>query len=404
MVVWRLPRGESLSTPPSRCPKCGKRLKWYDNIPILGWLKLGGKCRFCKEPISIRYPIVETLTALLFVFYYLMYYVVEIGPCAPLPAMRWLDTPGSVFYSAPPAPLFLLHLFLIATLLAASLIDAELTIIPHGIPIWTAIVGLTAHAVFDDPTAAGALNLVTRAQGGLVASPAAALAAGGTAGLLVSLTLWWRGAIKQSFAAGEPLFDGERAELEEENRALKKKGQPIVPLPPDYSPRQIRAEMRHEMAFLLPPMLAAALWWFLTSRVPAIGQFWTSVTQPHWVTGLLGALFGGLIGAAVVWITRILGTLGFGKLAMGMGDVDLMFGVGCVIGAGPATIAFFIAPFFGILIALYLLATRSSRIMPYGPYLGMASAAVLLLYCPIEQWLRPGLAGLGLLARQWIGG
>src|SRR5947207_2881400 len=63
VVIWRLPRGESLSSPPSHCPKCGKTLKWYDNIPILGWIKLGGKCRFCGQPISVRYPIVEAITA-----------------------------------------------------------------------------------------------------------------------------------------------------------------------------------------------------------------------------------------------------------------------------------------------------------------------------------------------------
>src|SRR6476646_10692583 len=49
VVVWRLPRGESLVTPPSHCPKCGKNLKWYDNLPIIGWIKLSGKCRFCRE-------------------------------------------------------------------------------------------------------------------------------------------------------------------------------------------------------------------------------------------------------------------------------------------------------------------------------------------------------------------
>src|SRR5947209_16593850 len=83
VVVWRLPRGESLVTPPSHCPKCGKMLLFRDNIPILGWIKLGGKCRFCREPISPRYPIVEAVTACLFVFYYVMFYHVHVGPCSP---------------------------------------------------------------------------------------------------------------------------------------------------------------------------------------------------------------------------------------------------------------------------------------------------------------------------------
>ena len=65
VVAYRLPRGESLSHPPSRCPNCGTPVKPYDNIPVLSWLLLRGRCRNCKEPISPRYPIVEAGTALL---------------------------------------------------------------------------------------------------------------------------------------------------------------------------------------------------------------------------------------------------------------------------------------------------------------------------------------------------
>src|ERR1043165_4861282 len=59
VVVYRLPRGESIVRPPSKCPKCGTKLSWKDNIPVLGWLALRGKCRYCKNPISPEYPIVE---------------------------------------------------------------------------------------------------------------------------------------------------------------------------------------------------------------------------------------------------------------------------------------------------------------------------------------------------------
>src|SRR4029450_1027450 len=81
-VVWRLPRGESLITPPSHCPKCNTPLKWYDNLPVIGWIKLGGKCRDCKGPVSPGYPIVEAITGALFVFYYVMFFLLQIGPCA----------------------------------------------------------------------------------------------------------------------------------------------------------------------------------------------------------------------------------------------------------------------------------------------------------------------------------
>ncbi len=66
VVIYRLPRGESLSHPPSHCPKCNHAIRWYDNVPILGWLWLRGKCRDCQAPISIRYPFVEFVGGLVF--------------------------------------------------------------------------------------------------------------------------------------------------------------------------------------------------------------------------------------------------------------------------------------------------------------------------------------------------
>jgi leader peptidase (prepilin peptidase) / N-methyltransferase len=65
VVAYRLPRGESLSRPPSRCPSCGTPVKPYDNIPVLSWLLLRGRCRHCGTRISARYPLVEAGTALL---------------------------------------------------------------------------------------------------------------------------------------------------------------------------------------------------------------------------------------------------------------------------------------------------------------------------------------------------
>ena len=65
VVIWRLPRNESLSVPASHCPQCGTPIAWHDNIPLVSWLVLLGKCRSCGEPISVRYPAVELATGLL---------------------------------------------------------------------------------------------------------------------------------------------------------------------------------------------------------------------------------------------------------------------------------------------------------------------------------------------------
>src|ERR1700712_2721101 len=67
VVIWRLPRGESLSHPGSHCPKCNTPIKPYDNVPVFGWLNLRGKCRACQAPISPRYPLIEAATGALYV-------------------------------------------------------------------------------------------------------------------------------------------------------------------------------------------------------------------------------------------------------------------------------------------------------------------------------------------------
>lgn len=81
VVIHRVPREESIVFPNSACPKCKTPIKPYDNIPVLGWLMLGGKCRNCKEKISARYPAVELLTALL---YAIVFWQIGFNPFLPV--------------------------------------------------------------------------------------------------------------------------------------------------------------------------------------------------------------------------------------------------------------------------------------------------------------------------------
>lgn len=67
VVIWRVPRGESIVSPPSACPRCGHSIRARDNVPVISWLLLRGKCRDCGEPISRRYPTIELATAAIFV-------------------------------------------------------------------------------------------------------------------------------------------------------------------------------------------------------------------------------------------------------------------------------------------------------------------------------------------------
>jgi len=83
VCISRIPEGESIVSPASRCPRCKTSIKPYDNVPILGWLWLRGKCRTCSLPISPMYPIVEFLTGAIFVLTYLEFNV-------SLPTFKWL--------------------------------------------------------------------------------------------------------------------------------------------------------------------------------------------------------------------------------------------------------------------------------------------------------------------------
>ena len=69
VCIHRLPRGQSLNSPPSRCPQCDYQLRWFDNIPVASYAMLAGRCRKCRTRISIRYPIVELVTMGLFVLH-----------------------------------------------------------------------------------------------------------------------------------------------------------------------------------------------------------------------------------------------------------------------------------------------------------------------------------------------
>jgi leader peptidase (prepilin peptidase)/N-methyltransferase len=89
VVIWRVPRGESVAHPPSHCPSCDNPISPRDNIPVVSWLLLRGKCRHCGNPISIRYPLVELGTAGLF-----LAFAVHFGLHADLPAYLYLAAVG----------------------------------------------------------------------------------------------------------------------------------------------------------------------------------------------------------------------------------------------------------------------------------------------------------------------
>jgi leader peptidase (prepilin peptidase)/N-methyltransferase len=142
-----------------------------------------------------------------------------------------------------------------------------------------------------------------------------------------------------------------------------------------------RREVLIELLFLGWPVLGALLGnallpiWRLPSA-PVYGPY------AHALLVFLGVAAGYLVGGGMVWGTRILGTLAFGKEAMGLGDVHLMAAIGAVLGWRAAAVAFFLAPFGGIigtvlLLGLRRVGRRQGRVVPYGPYLALAAVLTL---------------------------
>jgi leader peptidase (prepilin peptidase)/N-methyltransferase len=198
------------------------------------------------------------------------------------------------------------------------------------------------------------------------------------------------------------MLEIDREQYAREVEAAMARGEKVEPLPPPYTSLAIRLEMGKELLFLTPPAVLALVG--LGLALGPMAGTWTMWAETYWFTGLMGSLWGALIGAFVVWFFRIAGTLAFGRVAMGLGDVHLMFGVGAVIGAFGATIAFFLAPFFAILLHVYFWLVRGKRELPYGPYLSLATAFVLCYGCQIADYLTPGGEGFIIVLRQMFGG
>ena len=139
VVAWRLPRGESLVTPRSHCPGCDAQLKFYDNVPVLSWVALRGRCRGCATKISARYPIVEAVTAVLYVL---------------VVALKWGD-----------ALQIALGLVLVTFLVPIAVIDLDVRKIPNKLTgpaavLAVALGALLAPSELPEQLAAGAGALI----------------------------------------------------------------------------------------------------------------------------------------------------------------------------------------------------------------------------------------------------
>jgi leader peptidase (prepilin peptidase)/N-methyltransferase len=410
VVIYRMPRDESIAWPPSHCPSCGRHIRWYDNIPILSWLALRGRCRYCKTSISAQYIIVELVTGLLVVGLYAAYFIERVRVLG----LGINDRAGPAQLNILTAwPMFIAHAALVCGLLACAVVDWRHYIVPLPV-MWTvALVGVAAAAFRPHPFLA---------QG---TAGQAAVAVAACVGLLISLYAVRAGLLRPSFLevpdrpvgldederprsqprrrAGDrpnrlPEADGHDPQARPQQRRKEQRQSVGATADDGISPRR---EVLREVLFLLPAAVLAMAAWALLHYVPAANAWWSGWFDParHPVLGprvaaVGGSVFGFLIGGLWIWGLRIVATLAAGREAMGMGDVHILAGVGAVAGWVVPSLVFFAAPVSGVAVALYLFLTRRQRELPYGPWLAIGTVLVLLLYDVLVRFVEPGATGL----------
>jgi leader peptidase (prepilin peptidase)/N-methyltransferase len=371
VVIWRLPRGQSIVFPGSHCPKCGRGIRWYDNLPLVSWCALRGKCRFCKEPISPRYLLIELTTAILVAGLFVCYFMLDV---------RTLPAPAGNFFNV--WPMFVAHASLLCGLLVCAAVDIEMWLVPLEVTWVVSLVGVAAATYSPHPWMPS------------VSATTAGMSFAAAVGLGIAILLMRLGYIQPSFvdANDKPLDETPKEKPGKGVKGGADKSKPAKTKAPlavaitaadGVNPRK---EVLRELVFLAPAIVLAFAAYELLTRVPALGQAWSGLLSPakhpqlspH-LLGAAAAVFGYLIGGALIWGTRILGTLGFGKEAMGLGDVHILAAVGAAAGWVIPVIAFFTAPLLGLLWALYLFFGRKQRELPYGPWL--AAGALLAMLC-----------------------
>ena len=368
VVIYRLPRDKSLVTPPSACPACGKHIHFYDNIPLFSWLFLGQKCRYCKASISPRYFIIELLTGLVFLGLFILYFKLNLRD-----GIR-LDAGGGWF-------IYLIHIIMLGSFIAASAIDLELWIIPLSICWLVTAAGFIGSAIgvyVIDPALIHAYSLLPSAT-----ANTGALAVGATSGLAISIVLLVSGVLKRSY---EP-EDSEESQNNTQENVEKPNDSADESHEPDEEQFNHRLEACKEIIFLLPIIIGSAACFWIVREVPAIGNWWENFSQPPAIAGLLGSIWGYFVGCGIVWGIRIFGTLAFGKEAMGLGDVHLMGAAGAVIGPVYIVVAFFVAPFFGLTWAGFQMFFKKIKQIPYGPFLSLGIFVVIILHDWIREYM-----------------
>ncbi|HQA43869.1 MAG TPA: prepilin peptidase [Phycisphaerae bacterium] len=447
VVIYRWPRGLSLRKPArSFCPACGQTIAWYDNIPVISYLVLRGRCRRCGVPISLQYPIVELATALTFLMAYDVFFVAHLRI--------------GIGNEPVDAVMLIAHWILLAGLIALTVMDLEAYMVDIRVTWLVSLAGVVGH-IFWTPAGSQGWIRPGAAQAGVVLAAAVGLGLGmwwafrgqppasleedmtidgyPSAGLppslpvkrswrwlwlvipvglifayLASLACWpgttfhlklpgispedgswqWRavaisGPTARVLGGFALLFVGLTLAA---SRPVAEVDTQIMESIESEAPDARRMAL-WELKLIAPAILLGALALLLLESQPAARESlerllgWRVWDDWRPALGFSTGLAGWIIGGAVGWLARILFTLLFGKEALGMGDVHILAAAGAVAGWPVAFLGFFLGAMLALAGLVVIRLRRQSQALPYGPWLGLGFFLAVMFQDRILEYL-----------------
>lgn len=331
VCIHRLPLGQSIVSPPSHCPHCKYSIPWYLNIPLVTWLYLRGRCRNCGAPISVRYFLVELLTAVLFL------------GC-------WLT------FGAQSATVALVYAMFLAGLIVATFIDFEHFIIPDQITIGGMVVGFLCSFFLPE------MHGLTAPSESMKQSLLGMVCGGGIIYLIL------RG--------GKLLFGRQRFALPADTKIVFT--ETAVVLPDKSFPYEDVFYRRSDAIVIHARTVELVDRCYKDVRVrlsPALLEVGDDKFEPEQVSCLEA------VSAEIV----------LPREAMGLGDVKFMAAIGAFLGWKAVLFSLVISSFIGAVVGLTLVMLKrralSSR-LPYGPYIALAAALWIFAGPQIVAWYR----------------
>ncbi len=353
VVIYRLPAGKSIIRPRSSCPNCKRTLKALDLVPIFSWLFLKGRCRSCKEPIAIRYPLIEALMALGF---------------------------GLIIWQFPPQSYnlsFLPLVILFAMIVMMSFIDIDHYILPDSLTLPATIVGVLGTLLYVSNDA----NLPTF----LEALQGAALGAG-----IIALINRVGSLILRRFAdTKERLWP---FNMDQVNLAALGGVLGGWWLGFSLATFSLSLNLVTRKILRLPEVIIYTLWLMALLILPQ-NPFVEPLTAIKFTFVAAGTF--ALIGAFYWWIHSLIqGEESIEDseesddepVAMGFGDAKLAAVLGAMLGPENVIVALVIAIFAGAIFGIIGKFFGGNRKIPFGPYLAFGGIVTLFVGTPLKQW------------------